>query len=111
VLDGIGNLVKRTAEGQYLCDQIDQVFSSCEVDAIVGRSEHGWVYLLDSEKPPHEVQIRITDWFNVSTAGTYTVIISTRNIIDSSEMLAGVVTQTLPISSQPISFTVLPNTP
>ena len=111
VLASAGNLVERTTEGQRLCDQIELAFPSCEVDSIVGRSEHGWIYRLESTKPPHEVKIRITDWFNISMTGPYTVIVSTRNIINSSEILAGIVTQTLPIISEPITFTVLPNRP
>lgn len=104
LLDSQGKTVPYTNAGQSLCDQIGQWRCDTE-DGILGGGVRAQ-YRLDAEKPPFKEVFSVSEWFSVSATGTYTLVVTTRNVIDSSAMRAGLEARTQAVS-QPITFTVV----
>jgi hypothetical protein len=102
LLDNEGHSVPYTAISQRLCDL---VAGQCDTDEIIGFGKRV-PYRLDPEKPPYEDTLNVSELFNISEIGIYTLTVSTRNIINSSAMLAGLESPTRFVS-QPVTFTIV----
>ncbi len=75
-----------------------------EADLYLGGSRT--TYRLDAGQQPFITELDIRRWFNVSAPGLYTLTVTTRNVLDSSAMRAGLEKQTK-VVSQPVTFAVV----
>lgn len=99
-----GAPVPYTVAGQNLCDQIGYWRCDSE-DEIFGGGSRAQ-YRLDAEKSASHQVLYLSEWFDISATGAYTLMVTTRNVINSSAMQAGLESQTRFVS-QPITFTVI----